>query len=217
MNSSRYLILSLAADLMWICIFSPIVLKRQLTFQHGLAFFVALIGYLLFDMIVFNGSSISSFNFEPASSNWRGPIFCVLSRMFSILSGVISKRILLRRGYQERVRERLVMNENTAICPKDLDEHGMLKPRYVKKSSVIYKRAQFYKTLNNRILQEASRTGTTSENTTEKSKSRISSEDTNFDKKRALENLRRLKRSSIDRLLRSKQAFIKTREALETS
>ena len=63
MNSSRYLIMSLAADLMWICIFTPIVLKRQLTFQHGLAFIVALCGYLLFDMIVFNGSSVSSFKF----------------------------------------------------------------------------------------------------------------------------------------------------------
>ena len=136
--------------------------------------------------------------------------------MFSILSGVISKRILLRRGYQDRLRERLLQKESTAIRPEDVDAHGMLKPRYVKKSSVVYKRAQFYKALNNKILQEASRT--TSENTTtEKSKSRVSSEDTNPDKRRALENLRRLKRSSIDRLLRSKQAFIKKREALETS
>lgn len=32
MNTSRYLILSLATDPFWICIMSPLVLKRQITF-----------------------------------------------------------------------------------------------------------------------------------------------------------------------------------------
>ncbi len=77
-------------------------------------------------------------------------------------------------------------------------------PRYVKKSSVIYRRAQFYKALNDKIIDEQFKNEGASEPTTTE-KSRRSSEDTtNPERRRALENLLRLKRSSIDRLLRTK-------------
>lgn len=55
MNTSRFLILALAADLMWICILSPIILKRTITTNHWIAFALALIGYILYDMIVYEG------------------------------------------------------------------------------------------------------------------------------------------------------------------
>ncbi|CDW87345.1 UNKNOWN [Stylonychia lemnae] len=138
---------------------------------------------------------------------YQGPLFCILSRMFSILCGIISKKILLMKGFRERLKEKRRIKVATCIQPKDLDDNGQLKQRFVRKSSVIYKRASFYKALNDKIIVEVNK-NEESEMTTEKSKSRRSSEDQNPDRRRALENLRRLKRSSIDRLLKSKQAFL---------
>eukprot|EP00347_Sterkiella_histriomuscorum_P017301 403349913 len=162
-------------------------------------------------MMFYEDQTLSSIKISPTSTNYKGPLFCLISRMFSILNGVISKQILLQKGYQDRLKQKRMQKENTQIDQSDLDERGYLKKRYVNKSSVLNKRAQFYKSLNDKIIQEASK-NEESENTTDKSKSRRSSEDTNPDKRRALENLRRLKRSSIDRLLRTKQAFIMKRD-----
>ena len=210
MLASRFLMIAQAADLLWIMIFSPLILGRTITLKHLLALVLSLIAYLIWDMLLYEGFSLENFKMSPSSKNWRGPLFCVISRMLCILSGVISKRFLLSKGYMDRLKERNFRQETTSITNNDLDERGNLKQRYVKKSSVIYKRAQFYKALNDKIISESSK-NEEFENTTTNSKSRRSSEETNPDKKRALENLKRLQRSSIDRLLKSKFAFLQKR------
>ena len=90
--------------------------------------------------------------------------------MSHILCAIISKRFLLKKGYLERWHQRHLRNETTNIRAEDVDERGNLKQRYVKKSSVIYKRAQFYKTLNDKIILESNR-NEEFENSTSQSKS----------------------------------------------
>jgi drug/metabolite transporter (DMT)-like permease len=97
------LILALAADLGWLCLFSSLILKRTLTKTHWLSCFIAIFGYGMYDLVVYNGLSLSTFSITVNIQNWRGPVFCILSRMFSSLSGIISKRILLKKGYKERL------------------------------------------------------------------------------------------------------------------
>ena len=101
MSTSRYLILALAADLIWICLFSHLIMKRTFTTGHLLAVLIAVFGYVLYDMIRYEG--IQKFSIRITSDNWKGPTFCVLARMFAVLCGVCSKRILLRKGYQDKV------------------------------------------------------------------------------------------------------------------
>jgi hypothetical protein len=58
------------------------------------------------------------------------------------------------KGYRDRLRAKRFRREVTTINPEDLKQNGLLKERYVKKSSVVYKRASLYKALNDKIINE---------------------------------------------------------------
>jgi len=211
MTAPRFLVLALAADLLWIVVLGTLILKRQLTFLHIVSTSLAILGYLLFDMIVYEGGDLSTLTINKETYKWRGPAYCIASRALSVLNGVLSKRMLLAKGFRERMKEKRLKREIGKIKDEDLTEDLLLKKRNVKKDSVIYKRAYFYKHLNDMYIEEFQKAEMGMS-----AKRRRSSELTNQSKKKFLEKINRLKRSSIDRLLKTKQAFISKRHSVDT-
>jgi len=123
--------------------------------------------------------------------------------MLTVFTGVISKRMILLKGFKERLKQKKFKRETTEIREEDLNDNFELKKRFVKKDSIIYRRAKFYKSLNDMYINEMNKAPAEIS-----AKRRRSSEETNASKKRFLEKITRLKRSSIDRLLKTKQAFL---------
>ena len=106
MNTSRYLIFSMANDITLTLVFSSLLLKRATNIMHWLAMIMGILGYLLYDLIVYEGESLTNFSISPQIYNWKSLSFCSMARTFSILTSIYSKRILIQKGYTDRMKER---------------------------------------------------------------------------------------------------------------
>ncbi len=158
----------------------------------------------MFRWISYEGGSLSNFRLQvDGDINFRGPVFCVLARICFVLNGVLSKYILMRKGYLDRLREKKLRKEIIQVRKKDVNEFGHLKKREVAKDSVICRRAFLYKNLNDKIIKEMFQGGGDNEKNIEKQRRRSSGE-SKKQRKKFEAKIRRLKRSSIDRLLKSK-------------
>jgi hypothetical protein len=60
MTAARYLMLALACDLFWHAIFSAIFLKRGYQLYHWGAIFLALMAFMMHDMVSYDGTSVDN-------------------------------------------------------------------------------------------------------------------------------------------------------------
>ena len=153
MTANRYLILMPACDFLFLGMWSSMFLKRAMSMYHWMAFLCAAGAYFLYDFLEYDGLSQTNWNLV-SKPGWKGPVFCIISRMCFILMGSLSKRLLMKQGYKIKVKQFERLARQKKIQEKDIDEFGQAKDRWVKEESMVYRRAMLHKRLNIRNKEQ---------------------------------------------------------------
>ena len=150
MSIGRYLIIASMCDFFWMGIWSALILRRYCSIYHWLACLIAGAGYFLYDYLTFTGGWQFNWTFT-VREEWQGPVFCVLARAAYVLTGVLSKRLLMNRGFQIKLREKkFELAKRDGESARHMQNNSYKRqntdsPRCVSKDSLIYRRAMLQK------------------------------------------------------------------------
>jgi len=156
MNAGRYLMLAPVQDFFWMGLWSSLILQRQLSIFHWVSFILAGIGYVMYDIVEYNGDYQFNFSIKERNTwdDWKGPLWASLARASYVLSGVLSKRLLLKRGFRNKLEEfeadsikkdiqkaKFIVRDKRTPAQK-FDDY---KRKAVSQDSMVYRRAMYQK------------------------------------------------------------------------
>jgi hypothetical protein len=106
MNTARYLLIALSADLAFMGIWGAFILHRTFGATHWIAIMISAASYIIYDFIQYGGNQRDNWTVLFPDLGWKGPVFVIFARMCYTLVGILSKKMLLIRGYSVKLKEK---------------------------------------------------------------------------------------------------------------
>ena len=102
MSAASFLMLMVAADMLFTTILSSLVLRRSVSRSHWISVAFVIIAFVMYEFVQYRGGDDQNWHIDSKSfiDNLVGLLFCLLSRFSQVLLCVLSRKEFLKRSYR---------------------------------------------------------------------------------------------------------------------